>query len=106
MALGVLTIIYIMLIVVALIVQIALYKNKYQSKNGVFIINTLLGIILSYIAYSSLPTNFTGQRILAAGWGIISIIAIILKLSTKKSVMISKTMLSVAIVGGLSQLFL
>ena len=106
MALGILSIFYIVLAIIGVVVQILLYKDKNERKNGVFIINTLLGIILSYMAYTSFATNFTGQRILALSLGILSVLALILKLATQKSTVLSKTMLSISIVGSFLLLFL
>ena len=106
MALGTLSIFYIVLAIIGVVVQILLYKDKNERKNGVFIINTLLGIILSYMAYTSFATNFTGQRILALSLGILSVLALILKLATQKNTVLSKTMLSISIVGSFLLLFL
>ncbi|MDT2768201.1 hypothetical protein P7G58_04900 [Globicatella sulfidifaciens] len=104
MALGILGILNIVLITVAVIIQALLYKNKNESKNNIFIINMLLGILLSWIVYTSLPTNFTEQRILAISLGLISVSAVVVKLKTEKFIVASKVMLSISIVGGLFQL--
>ena len=106
MALGLLKVLYIVLVVIAVIIQLLLYRNKNELKNGVFIINMLFGIILSYMIFSSLPTNFTNQRILAIVWGLIATTAVILKLKSEKLIMASKIMLSVSIIGGFFQLFI
>ncbi len=66
MALGVLMIIFIVLIIAAIIIQILLYKK--ESKNSVFIINMLFGVILSYLTFTFSPMNFTEQKFLAIDW--------------------------------------
>lgn len=106
MALGTLKVIYISLLVIAVIIQFLLYRNKDNSKNGVFVINMFFGMILSYMALTSLPINYTEQRMLAIAMGVIAALAVILKLKSEKFVMTSKIMLSVSIVGGLVQLFI
>lgn len=106
MALGILFIIFIVLAVAAVVIQILLYKRGNETNNGIFIINMLLGVLLSYMAFSSLPTNFTGQRTLAIVWGVIAVVAIVLKLTSSKFIMVSKVLLTVSIVGSLFQLFL
>ena len=97
---------YIVLIVIAVVVQILLYKSKSDSLNSIFIMNVLLGITLSFITYTSLPSNFALERILAATWGIISIFSAVIKLRTKEYSLVSKLMISVAIVGSIVQLLL
>lgn len=106
MALGILMIIFIVLIITAVIIQILLYRQKGDSKNNIFIINMLLGLLLSYLAYTSLPSNFIEQKILAIAWGIISVLALVVKLSSRKFIVASKVMLTVAILGSLVQLLL
>lgn len=106
MALGILMILYIVLIAAALIIQVLLYKNKNESKNSIFIINMLFAMFLSYLAYTSLPTNFTGQRILTIALAGIAVLAVALKLKSKKHILVSKVMLSVSILASFLQLFL
>lgn len=105
MALGVLMIFYVVLIGIAAVLQFFLYRNKDKSKNIIFIINMLFGLFLSYLVYSSLPMNYTGQKILAIALGAISVLALALKLKDEKYILISKIMFSVSIVGGLLKLF-
>lgn len=97
MALGILNIIYMFLLVTAIIIQILLYKNKDETKNSIFSINMLFGIVLSYLAYTSFPTNFMGLRISAIGLGVISVLAMGLKLNNKRNIVLSKIMLSASI---------
>ncbi|MDV6377163.1 hypothetical protein ORD22_02660 [Sporosarcina sp. GW1-11] len=106
MALGILMIVFIVLLVTAVIIQILLYRSKNESNNYVFFMNMLFGVLLSYMAFSALPMNFTGQRVLAIAWGVVAVLAVVVKLTSGKFIMISKIMLSVAIIGGLVQLFL
>ena len=105
MALGILNILYMILIIIAVVVQVLLYKDKDESKNSIYIINMLFGIILAYLAYTSLPTNFTSQKIIALVFGIIPILAVILKSRDKSFITISKVMLSLSIIVGIVQLF-
>lgn len=106
MALGILRLLYIVMLVIVLVIQSLLYKNKDETSNNIFIVNMLFAILLSYLAYTSLPTNFTGQRILAIALGIISVLAVVLKLNTEKNIIVSKVILSISIVGSFLLLFL
>lgn len=106
MALGILAIIYIVLIITTLVIQVLLYKGKNESKNSIFIVNILFVFLLSFIVFSSLPTNYIWQRILAIVWPAISILAIVVKIKAKQFILASKVMISVSIFGCLIQLFL
>lgn len=106
MALGILSIIYITLIISAVIFQFLLYKEKSESKNSLFIMNMLFILLLVFIAFTSLPSNFIGQKILAITWGILSVMAVIVRVHAKQFSFASKVMLSVAMIGGFAQLFL
>lgn len=99
MALGILMIMYIVLIIVAVVLQVLLYKNK--ATNTIFIINILFGMLLAYMAYTSFPTNFTMQRIVAIALGLVSILGILLKFNNEKFIVVSRVMISVSILGSL-----
>ena len=106
MALGIYSIIAIVFIITALIIQILLYRTKNEADNGIFIINMVFGVVFSYITFASLPSNFIGQKVLTVIWAIIAVAGLLLKLKDKKFMMISKLMLSVAIIASLVQLFM
>lgn len=67
MALGILSIIFIILVVAAVMLQVLLYKVTKNPKTNdwIFILNILLGVIVSFMAFSALPSNFIGQRAVA-----------------------------------------
>lgn len=104
MALGFLKIIFIVILIMAVIGQFFLYM-KGRSRIAL-IWNTVLGIIISYLVYTSLPSNFTFQKVLALVWAIIAIVAFILDLRKKETLLISKIMLTVSVVGGIIQLLI
>lgn len=106
MALGVLWILFIALAVIAIILQFLLYKKDGTRQNTIFIGNAILGFILSYMAYTSLPMNVTGQRNVAIGLAVVIVVALLLKFVINRYENASKLMLSVAIVGSFIQLFL
>lgn len=104
MALGILMIINIVLLIVAVGLQVLLYKDK--ATNTIFIINMLFGILLAYMAYTSFASNLTMERTIAILLGIAPIIGMLLKLNNEKYAVMSKVMISVSIFGGILQLFL
>ena len=107
MALGSLMIIFIILGIAAVLGQILLYKGiKKDRYNGwVFYFNMLLGIIISYLNYSSLPNNDFVPRGIALIWGFLAVIALPIKLKFPKLSNLSKALLTLSIGGGLIQLF-
>lgn len=106
MALGVLGIIYVVLIAIAIIIQFLLYKDKNERKNNIYIVNMIFGVILAYMAFTSLPTNSVGQRTLALAFGVIAFSALALKVKTETNIMLNKIMLTVSIVGSFLLLYL
>lgn len=106
MALGVLNIIYIVLVIIAISLQVLLYLNKSGRGNSIFILNVVFAIILSYLAYTSLPTNYTSQRFIAIVLGVIPILGIFIKSKSKSFLLGSKLLLTVSILGTFLILFL
>ncbi len=104
MALGILEIIYVVLGISAVAFQYLLYKEKDVANINVYIINVALGLILAYMAFTALPANFTARRTLAIALGVLAIIALLIKDRTKDNSLISKTLLTIAIVGSMIQL--
>lgn len=106
MALGVLNILYIVLLIIGITIQVLLYTSKNKSKNNIFISNLVFALILSYLVYTSLPTNYTDQKVLAIMLGGISIIGFFINLYAKKLLILSKIMISLSIIGSFTMLFL
>lgn len=104
MALGVLVIINTFLIILTIVLQVLLYKNK--TGNKVIVINMLFSLILSYLAFTALPTNFTMQRILAITMGLVAISAVFIKFKNEKVTLPIKIMLSFSILINLILLLL
>ncbi|ARF13829.1 hypothetical protein [Sporosarcina ureae] len=104
MALSILEIMYIVLIVLAIGIQVVLYKSK--SNNSVIIINMLFGLLLSYLAFTTFPSNFAIQRTLAVVMGIVAILAVVIKFRSEELVLLSKIALSISILVSLALLFL
>lgn len=106
MALGILLIMYIGLAIIALLTQFLLYKDKDLTSNNIYILNMLFSFVLSFVAFTSLPTNEETLRILAISMAFISALAVFLKVSNKRFAMLSKLMLTFSIIGSFVQLYL
>ena len=106
MALGVLGIIAVVTMIAGLALQILLYIGKYRNNSLIFILNVVLALIVAYMSFTALASNFIAQKVLAVGLGILSLLAAVLRVQTTGSHMMSKIMLSISVVGGIIQLFL
>ncbi|PID24292.1 hypothetical protein [Sporosarcina sp. P7] len=104
MALDILEIMYIVLIIIAIGIQVVLYKSK--TNNSIIIINMLFGLLLSYLAFTSFPTNFTIQKTLSILMGIVAVLAVVMKFRSNELVFLSKIAFSISIVVSLGLLFL
>lgn len=106
LALGILAIIFLILISAAIVLQVLLYREKSESKLGIFIANMALALILAVIAFTSFPSNFVARKVIAVLFGALSIIALLVKTKFKQSNQASKIMLSIAVIAGCLQLFI
>lgn len=106
MGLGTLEIIYTLLFLISGISQVFLYISIYRNKKSIFIINMLIGLVLSWIVYSSLPSNYMIWRSIAVLIGLSGIIGFFLKLKNNKYNLLSKLMISISVLGGLIGLIL
>lgn len=106
MALGVLGIILIVLVIVGLALQGLLYIGKYRNENIVFIANVLFSFLVAYMSFTALPSNYTAQKVLAVAFGLVGLLAGIMRIQSRKSSVISKVMVSISIVGGIVQLLI
>lgn len=104
MALGYLGILFVVLGLGVVVAQFLLYKGN--NNNGVFIFNAALGIILSYLIFTSFPENYITQKYISLIWGALAIVAVVIKSVNIKNITISKIMLTISLFGGLVNLFI
>lgn len=95
---AILLIIYFVLGIGALYLQYLLYQK--DAKRYVYILNMVFGFLLTYIAYSSLPSNYIVQKGIALIFGLSGASSIFVKERTNHP-LIPKVMLSVSIIGNL-----
>lgn len=107
MALAILSIIYRFIIILVLVTQVLLYRSKDNSKNNnlIFGINLLMGLILAFLVYTSLPSNFIVQKALAIIFAIIAVLAVIVKQKSRQALITSKVMLTISVIGSSILLF-
>ncbi|OAB38708.1 hypothetical protein PMSD_06750 [Paenibacillus macquariensis subsp. defensor] len=104
MALGYLSILFIIIAVVSVISIALLFTVKEPKTNNVlFVVTAILGVLIGYISVTALPSNYVVSRIFAGAFGIVSIIGIILM--WMKKVAIAKVLVAISVVFGVLQLF-
>ena len=101
----VLLIMFIAIVIAAVILQILLYSKKAENST-IFILNLVLILVISFITFTGLPTNYTMQRIIAVAWSALGVIALLLKSKGANAIGTSKILLTIAMVGGLIQMIL
>lgn len=100
MALATLGIIFIVMAAIT-ILSIALLFIKeggFVKSNIVFSIIGVWGIFVSYMAFSSLPTNYFLERVLTLGVGIIPIGAVLLRLAKPNKDKAAKLLMAAGLV--------
>lgn len=106
MALGILSIIYGIIILTALIVQVLLYKVKNNRQSTIIIINGIVVFVIFFFIYTSLPTNFILEKIISFIWPIMALVGFFMGLKFNKYKRIRQVLLSISIIGSLVQLFI
>lgn len=106
MALGYLGILLFALILISIILQLALYKIKDYRSNTIYIFNAIFAFILSYLNFTSQPTNFTGLRILSLIWAGFGVVGLVAKIKYTNSYKAARYFLSIAVIGGMIQLLI
>lgn len=101
----ILLIMFIIIIIAAVILQLLLYRDKSET-NTIFILNIALVLLVSYITFTALPSNFTAQRIIAIGWSAVALLALTLKSRNKESLTTSKILLTIAVLGSILQMLI
>lgn len=96
---------FIIIIIAAVILQLLLYRDKSET-NTIFILNIALVLLVSYITFTALPSNFTAQRIIAIGWSAVALLALTLKSRNKESLTTSKILLTIAVLGSILQMLI
>lgn len=107
MALGLMGILFMALGGLALVSVILLFLNngKYADNNGLFIAIVVFSLVVAWLTFSSQPSNYIFQKIIAALWGIMALVSLALKHNMKDNTMIARVLLCISILGSIIQLF-
>lgn len=98
---------YIFILALSFAAQILLYyKGKEPTKKWIYIFNMGVAILLSWFAFTAMPSNFYIQRGIAMFAHTLPIVAVILKLKDEKFSRISKLLLTGSLLINFTQLFI
>lgn len=100
---AVLLMMYIVLFILAIFFQYLLYRS--DAPNNVYLMNMSLAIFLTFIAFTSFPSNYIGRKLLAVIFGLSGASALFVKSKTNQA-LIPKLMLSISILGSFILLFI
>lgn len=97
--------IFIVLTIITVGLIYLLFKtDREESKfNTVFIISFVFVLISSWLAFSSLPENFTTQRIVSGIWPVGGIIALIMNYQGSKESTSPRILMAISMIGSLAQ---
>lgn len=96
---------FIVIVIAGVVLQILLYKDK-SDTNTIFILNLILVVLVSYITFTALPSNYTIPRIIAIAWSAVALLALTLKSRSRESLNTSKILLTIAVLGSIVQMFI
>lgn len=104
MAIGHIWILFCILLIVSIISIALLFGVKDTQGNIIIFAGTvLLGILISYISMTSLPSNYLVPRFIAGTIGFLSFVGVVLRFT--KKVFPAKLLVTASIVFGIIQLF-
>lgn len=108
-ALGALVILFVVMIVISAIGILLMFlcKNEQLAK-GVFYFLCIWGMLIAGLNVYGIPEEWIGEIVLACGFGVLSVIALLLQLCLKaeKRFMIAKILVTVSVIAGLIHCFL
>lgn len=106
MALGVLDILFVIMVIVSgLGIGFLYYSKEGKARNATFYFLTIWSIVVAYINLTSLPSNYLTERIIACVFGLIALLAIIIKTLKQNKKNIAYILVSLSTLLSLVDLF-
>lgn len=106
MAMSLLYILFIILVSVSLLSIILLYKLKSEkSQSFVFYFLCVWSLLITFINFTSLPSNYTVSKVLSSLWGLLTLISVFVKIKYTHKNNLSNLLVSASTFLGLLDLF-
>ena len=109
MALGLLMILFIVMSVISVVGLSLLYLMKNPgARQVIFYIMAVWGMIIAVISATSLPTNYTLERLITWAIGFLSVAASVVHIRSEedKARMAARLLVTISVAGGIIKLFL
>lgn len=89
--------------IVGLVLQFFLYKKNSNgdTKSIIYLLNVLYAMGLSYLAYTSLPSNYTLQKNITLIFGLLSVVSFIFKNRKIGRIAVNNMMITLSILGSI-----
>ncbi|MBD7908139.1 hypothetical protein [Sporosarcina gallistercoris] len=101
---GILLIIFIALGAAGLLLQGLMYTKQFNLNLGIRVLNTVLGLIIAYITFTSFPEGETIRKSIAAALGISAVVGLAISLMQRKA-LVGRLLLTLSVLVGLGFLY-
>ncbi len=108
MALGILMILFVGMSVISILGLLLMYLLKGEkAKAAAFYIMAVWGMAVSAMSAVSLPGNYTGQQILAWGFGFLSVAGLLVHIGSREKSrrMAAYLLVTISVIGGILKMF-
>ena len=108
-SLALLVIVFLVMIVVSAIGIIAIYLVRNETiRKGLLYFLSVFGMFVAYCAVRSTPSYMTGSILISLGFGLLSVIAVLIQLCMKREnkFQIARILATVSVVAGMIDCFM
>ena len=102
-----LLIIFVSIFIIGFILQFLLFQTRNSRKNHhiIMTVSLIFVLIVSYIAFTSQPENYTTKRMIATLWPALAIIAVFLDFR-KENNRLPDTVMTLSMLGAIAQMII
>ena len=107
-SLALLVIVFVVMSVVSVIGLVAIYLVKSEpARKGILYFLSIWGIVIAYCAVRSTPPYMTGALFISVGFGLLSVLALLIQLCLKKEnrFQIARILATVSVAAGMVDCF-
>ncbi len=101
---GILLIIFVALGAAGLLLQGVMYTKQFKRNLGIRTANTVLGLVIAYISFTSFGENETARKLISLILGMSAVAGLAVSF-VKRDALAGKLLLTVSVLGGLGFLF-
>ncbi|WP_432353051.1 hypothetical protein [Sporosarcina sp. A2] len=102
---AVLLTIFVALGAASLLLQGLMYTRQFKLNLGIRVINTILGLLISYITFTSLFEGEMMKKVIAATFGVSALAGLVISI-LRKDALIGRLLLTLSVIGGIIYLYI